>query len=179
MKHFLRIAQGVDTMPVLNALAVNPDLWDENTLRTTHPGTAHAQVSDIWIFFNAIPADPTTVIDDKDVIPYRGWDALPQLRPIVFDLMRRVEGTRLGRVIISRMRPGAIITPHVDGGAPATYYSRYQIALQSEAGCLFHAGDETVNMRTGEAWWFDNQQTHSVVNNSADDRISVIVDIRT
>lgn len=166
-------------MPVLHALALNPDLWDENRLRTTYPGTPHNEVSDIWVFFNEIPDDPATVIDDKDVIPYRAWSVLPQLRPIIFDLMRRVEGVRLGRVIISRMAPGTKISPHVDGGAPALWYSRYQIALQSLPGCLFKAGDETVNMRTGDVWFFDNQQTHSVVNNSEDERLSIIVDIRT
>lgn len=165
-------------MPVVHALAINPDLWDEHKLRTTYPGTPHNEVSDIWVWFNDA-SDPSAVIDDKDVIAYRAWDAVPQIRPIIFDLMRRVEGVRLGRVIISRMRPGAKITPHVDGGAPATFYSRYQVALQSLPGCLFRAGDETVNMRTGDVWFFDNQQVHSVANNSEDDRLSIIVDIRS
>ena len=31
----------------------------------------------------------------------------------------------------------------------------------------------------GEVWWFDNARTHEVVNNSAGDRIHMIVDIRT
>jgi hypothetical protein len=136
-------------------------------------------VSDIWVFFNDI--DPEAVakaVDDKDVIPYPGWYVLPQVRPIIFDLMRRVEAVRLGRVIISRLAPGKQITPHVDGGAPATHYTRYQIALQSLPGCLFNAGGESVNMRTGDVWWFDNQQEHSVVNHSAADRIAMIVDLR-
>jgi hypothetical protein len=34
-------------------------------------------------------------------------------------------------------------------------------------------------MAPGEAWWFDNAQEHEVINNSADDRIHMIVDIRT
>jgi len=32
---------------------------------------------------------------------------------------------------------------------------------------------------SGEVWWFDNTQEHEVMNNSADDRIVMIVDIRT
>lgn len=179
MRNFLRIAQGINTMPVLNALACHPDLWDENTLRTTYPGTPHSEVSDIWLFFNAIPEDLTAVIDDKEVIPYRAWSLLPQVRPIVFDLMRGVEATRLGRLLITRMKPGAQITPHADAGAPVEYYSRYMVALQSLPGVLFHAGDETVNMITGEVWRFQNDAVHSVVNNSADERIVMIADLRT
>ncbi len=178
MRNFWKIAENVDVVPVINALATRPDLWNKNTLRTQHPGTAHSQVDDIWVFFNDI-SSPEAVADDKDVVPYEAWWQLPQLRPIIFDLMRRVEGVRLGRVLITRLAPGQQITPHVDGGAPATYYTRFQIALQSLPGCLFHAGDETVNFKSGEVWGFDNTQEHSVVNNSADDRLALIVDVRT
>ncbi len=178
MRHFLNIAHDVDCLPALHAIALNPDLWNENTLRTAHPGTAHSQVSDIWCWFNPIPDDVTAVIDDREVIPYRAWTVIPQLRPLVFDLMRRVEGTRLGRVIVTRLPPGKTITPHVDGGAPAEFFTRYQIMLHARPGVLFHCGDETLMAKTGDAFLFNNQQLHSVVNNSDDDRIVLICDIR-
>jgi hypothetical protein len=177
MRHFQKIAEGVDFVPLLDALARNPYLWNQNPLRTQHPGTAHAQVDDIWLWFNDV-SSVEGVANDKEVVPYEAWHVLPQVRPIIFDLMRRVEGVRLGRVLITRLAPGKQITPHEDGGAPATYFTRYQIALQSLPGCLFHAGDETVNMRSGEVWQFDNTQTHSVINNSADDRLALVVDIK-
>lgn len=177
MRHFLKIAENVDVIPVLNALQNRPDLWNQNQLRTQHPGTAHAQVDDIWIWFNDV-SQPEAVIDDKEVISYPAWGELPQVQTIVFDLMRRVGGVRLGRVIITRLAPGRRITPHEDQGAPASYYTRYQVALQSLPGALFHCGGETVNFRTGEVWMIDNQATHSVENNSADDRLVMIVDVR-
>jgi len=34
-------------------------------------------------------------------------------------------------------------------------------------------------MRQGEIWWFDNSVEHEVMNNGADDRVLLIVDIRT
>ena len=176
MKHFLKIAEGIDVIPSLVALANNPDLWNENTLRTQHPGTAHAEVSDIWMMFN----DPTgQVKDDKLVYPFRGWHTLKPLRQLVLGLMHRVDGVHLGRVIVTRLPPGKQITPHVDGGAPATHFTRYQIALQSLPGALFHIGDETVNFRSGDIWLIDNETKHSVTNNSKEDRIVCIVDIRS
>ena len=93
--------------------------------------------------------------------------------------MARVDGVHLGRVIVTCLPPGKQITPHVDGGAPATYYTRYQIALQSSPGALFHIGDETVNFRPGEIWMIDNTTKHSVTNNSKEDRVVCIVDIRS
>lgn len=178
MRNFQKVGEGIDVFPVLHALQRQPELWDQNTLRTTHPGTAHAEVSDIWVFFND-PTNPEAVVNDREVIPFPAWEKLPQLRPIIFNLMRAVEGVRLGRVIITRLPPGKSITPHVDGGAPATFYQRYQLMLQCLPGVVFSAGDEQVQMRTGECWWFDNQQLHSVTNNSADDRIVVIIDVRS
>jgi len=183
MRHFQHLAAGINVTPLMNALQRQPELWNANPIRTKHPGTAHADVSDILCMFNDIAefertGDPSTITDDKECIPYPAWGKLPQLRPIIFDLMRTVEATRLGRVIITKLPPGKTITPHVDGGAPATYFERYQLALQSLPGAMFHIGDESVNFRTGDVWHIDNATRHSVVNNSADDRIVCIIDLR-
>jgi aspartyl/asparaginyl beta-hydroxylase (cupin superfamily) len=126
--------------------------------------------------FNELDGD---VVNDIIVKPYPAFEKLPQARPILFDLMRLVDGVTLGRVIITKLAPGKKIMPHVDGGAPATYYTRYQVALQSLPGALFTIGDETVNFESGEVWLIDNKKEHSVTNNSRDDRIVMIVDIRS
>lgn len=178
MKNFQKIAQGVDVMPLLHAIQTQPELWNVHSLRTMYPQSPHHQAEDIWLRFNPISGDITDVINDKNCMNYEGFQALPQARPIIFDLMRRVEGEQLGRVIITKLAPGAEITPHEDGGAPATYYERYHIILQNLPGSIFNCGDETVTMKQGDVWWFNNQQVHSVVNNSADDRLTMICDIR-
>jgi aspartyl/asparaginyl beta-hydroxylase (cupin superfamily) len=103
---------------------------------------------------------------------------LPQARSIIFGLMRQVEGERLGPVMITRLAHGKRIYPHDDGAAHTSYYKRYHIALHSAPGVKFRAGNEEVNMMTGEVWWFDNSVEHEVVNNSYQDRLSLIVDIR-
>lgn len=177
MKYFQKIADNVHTIDLLHTLQRKSWLWDQNTLRTKHPGTAHSQVSDIFVWFNDV-ANPETVQDDKEVISYPAWKEVPQIRNIVFALMRQVEATRLGRVIITKLPPGKTITPHVDGGAPATYFNRYQVALQSLPGAIFQIGDDAVNFCTGEVWWINNRVEHSVINNSSENRIVMIVDLR-
>lgn len=161
------------------------------------------EADDIWLWFNQILAEdkkdeisageksviaaheylygkkqPLGLIDAKDVLPYPAWFALPQARQIIFDLLRAVEGTQLGRVIITRLKPGKQIIPHVDAGAPAEFFKRYQVALQSLPGAIFQIEDEKVNFNTGEIWLINNRAEHSVQNNSKDDRIVMIVDIR-
>lgn len=178
MRHFLQLAHSIDTMPALAALAAQPHLWNAHDIRTRYEQSPHHQADDILLFFNDIPEDFSEVVNDIQTRPYPAWSALP-VKDMVLNLMRAVGGVQLGRVIISRLAPGASIKPHADQGAPAEFYQRYQIMLQCLPGVLFRAGDETVQMKTGDAWWFDNSQEHGVVNNSADDRIALIVDIRT
>jgi len=178
MRHFQKIAEGVDVVPVLNALAANPSLWNACDLRTTHPMSPHQQVDDILLWFNDIPDDPADIVDDIRTVPYDPWLLLPQVRLHVFEIMRRVEAVHLGRCMITRLAPGDSIPEHVDQGAPATFYTRYMLALQCLPGALFESGGEVVNFRTGEWWQVDNTAPHSVVNNSADDRIVLIVDLR-
>lgn len=179
MKNFLKLANNVDVMQIMIELQRNVDLWNENNLRTKHPLTAHSEVSDIWVWFNEVPKDANKIIDDKDVIPYRAWKELPAIRPLIFALMRQVEAIRLGRVIITKLPPGGKITPHIDGGAPAEYYQRYQVALQCLPGNVFKCGQEEVSFKTGEVWQINNRVLHSVINNSEDDRIVMIVDMRS
>lgn len=174
MRHFLKIASEVDVLPIMAALSARPDLWNENDLRTTYPDSPHAAVDDIWVMFNRTDGD---VANDIQCHPYRAWSELP-VKDVVLNLMRRVGGTQLGRVIITRLPPGAVISPHVDQGAPAEFYQRYHIALQSLPGCLVYSGGEVVTFVSGDVFWFDNRAEHSVVNNSADDRIVIVVDIR-
>ena len=160
------------------ALVGSPGLWNENDLRTGHPASPHAAVDDIWLLFNRIPSDPADLIDDTRVQPYRAWWALAPLRNLVLDVARRVDGVALGRVVVTRLRPGARILPHVDEGAAAEHFTRFQIALQSLPGAMMRIGTEEIGFRTGDVWLIDNRAEHEVVNNSADDRVVCIVDVR-
>lgn len=177
MKYFQKIGD-VDPLPLLHALQRQPELWDQNTLRTTHPMSPHTQAHDIWLRFNHLKDDIATAIEDKECFNYPAWQALPQARPIIFDLMRRVEGEQLGRCLITRLAPSKKIDPHEDMGTPAYWYDRYHIMLQNSPGSMFRCGDESVFMRPGEVWWFENRENHEVINNGVDDRITMIVDIR-
>lgn len=183
MKYFEKVAEGMDTFPVLHGLRVKPELWDEFPVRTEHPGTVHGDVSDVllryqWLGEPGAYRSEHEIQQDLECGPYDAWMLLPQAAGMVMALMARVGGTRLGRVVISKLPPGKAIAPHIDGGANASYYQRYQIALLNAPGSLFRIGDETVQFATGDIWWIDNLVEHEVVNNSAHDRLAMIVDIR-
>ena len=180
MRNFLKLAEGINIEPLLHSIQLHPELWNENTLRTTHHLTPHESVDDIWLRFNDLNIDTTAqqILDQHESICYPAWFKLPEVYPIIFDLMRLVSGIRLGRVLITRLPPGKSITPHVDSGDHAAYYERYHCILKNLPGSNFRAGNEVVCMRPGDLYWFDNQQEHEVVNHSNDDRITMIIDIK-
>lgn len=177
MRNFQQLAANINVNPLLHQIQLHPELWNQNTLRTTHPQSPHQQVDDILLRFQS--AQDASVIDEHETVWYPAWSVLTEAHEIVFNLCRAVKAERIGRILISRMAPGKEIAPHIDGGSCAQYYTRYQIALQNLPGSIFKCGDEQVTFRSGDVWHFDNGVEHSVLNHSADDRIAMVVDLRT
>ena len=99
---------------------------------------------------------------------------------VIFDLMRAIPGEHLGKVMISKMRPGEKLDWHIDTlpNGVMQYWQRYQIPLQVNPGVRFCVEDEELYMAPGTAWWFDNQKMHAVFNDSETDRVSMFADIR-
>ncbi len=187
MKNFQRITAGIDTMPLLLAIKRRADLWKEDTYLRDYPQGPFKQIESIMLRFPVKSVLETeeelqkhlSTYDQHECVDYPAYKLLTEARPLVMNLMAYVSGERLGRVMINKIAPGGVIYPHADTPAHAEYYSRFHIVLQSQPGVVFRAGHEQTYMGTGEIWWFDNSQEHEVINNSGDDRIHMIVDIRT
>lgn len=186
MRNFLKIGEGLQVMPLLAALARKPELWREDTYLRDYPQGPFGDVDSIILRFpkRIIAATQEEAeqhllsTDQHESIDTPSYAQLPEARGLAMPLMSYVGGTRLGRVIINRIRPGGRITPHCDTPDHADYYERHHIVLQSAPGVVFRCEDEQVYMGTGEAWWFNNALEHEVINNSATDRIHLIVDVR-
>lgn len=189
MNNFQRITGGIDVMQLLLAIKRRPELWKEDTYLRDYPQGPFKQIESIMLRFPVKSVHETeealkdhvtaASYDQHENVDYPAYKLLPEARPIVMNLMAYVGGERLGRVMINKIAPGGVIYPHADTPAHADYYSRFHVVLQSQPGVVFRAGDEQVYMGTGEIWWFDNKQEHEVINNSADDRIHMVIDIRT
>lgn len=180
MRYFQQIAQGVDTLPLLLDLFRQPALWDQNPARTA--GGPFIGTSDIWCRFRD-PGELTGAASYAEpFIPqfWPAWHALPHLRPLVMALMTRMEAVQLGLVLITRVPPGGQVAPHHDRGrwAAEFYGCKVAVPLSSNDRCTNTCEDERVVMHTGEAWLFENQVTHSTVNEGESDRITLIVTMR-
>lgn len=185
MRHFQLIAQNVDVLPLVHAVQRSEQLFNQHRFRTTFANTPHGEVDDILLRFSdpsiAKDGDTAAVMADGNCIWHPAAAALPQARPILLDLMRRVEAYAMDRVVITRLRPGKRILPHADNEGAYVHdphRQRYHVVLQGLPGSLYRTGDETVCMLSGSVWWFDALTEHEVQNNSADDRLHMLVDLR-
>jgi hypothetical protein len=186
MRNFHRTLQGVNTIPLLHAIVRQPELWNQNTFRTKYTGTPHGDVDDIWLRFSDVDkvkdlTDVSQVIDDPGSVWYPAVAKLPQAKALVLDLMRLVDGHQLERLLVTRMKPGSKIARHADAGGVYVEQGnigRYHVVLQGLPGSMFICGNEQVCMLTGEVWWFNAHQEHEVINNSADDRIHLLMDVK-
>lgn len=187
MKNFHFLSRGIDVNPLVLAVKRRPELWLEDTYLRDYPQGPFGEVESIMLRFPVKSVKETQAEveqhllthDPHESIDYPQYKVLHEARPLVMNLMARVQGERLGRVMINKIRPGGRIFPHADTPEHTDYYTRFHIVLQSLPGVIFRAGGEQINMATGDVFWFDNSQEHEVINNSADDRISMVVDIRT
>jgi hypothetical protein len=182
MRHFLKIASGVEVLPLALDLYRQPELWDQNAARTGGAGSFEG-TSDIWVRFRAYEELTTPEAFNEPFIPafYPAWHALPHLRPIVFGLMSRCEAVQLGGVLITRVPAGRQVAPHDDRGRwhPTFFQTKAYLPLATNPKCYSTCEDERVVMNVGECWLFDNLKTHSTVNDGETDRLTLIVSMRT
>jgi hypothetical protein len=181
MKQFEKIAADLPVSAVLAELDAHPELWNEHPERTS-ADSPHYGVPDIWVRFR-----PRHELTDAARFKgphfaefYPAWAALPSLHPIVFDLMARAKAVYLGGILITKIPPGGEVKPHHDrGGWHAEFHNhKVYVPLQSNDACVNHCEGESVVMRAGEAWSFDNLKVHSVRNDGETDRITAIICMR-
>lgn len=188
MKNF-HILSTADVNPLMLNIKRHPDLWKEDTFLRDYPQGPFGEIESIMLRFPEIRVfeqeaelekykQGLSDFDQHESVDCLAFSILTEARAIVFGLMTLVQGERLGRVMINKIAPGGRIYPHADSKEHTDYYTRFHVVLQSSAGCILKAGEEQLDMKTGDVFWFNNKLEHEVINNSAFDRISMVIDIK-
>ena len=180
MKNFQLISVGLDILPLQLTLKRKDHLFGAHPGRTGYPESVHGDVQDILLRINN-SEDFQTANFDPESPDQAVYSELPEARSLVNWLVARVQAERIGRVMITKLAPGKGIKPHIDfigENDYCSYYDRFHIAIQSASGMQFYADPETVEMHTGECWWFNNKALHWVQNHSDIDRIHMVIDLR-
>lgn len=190
MKNFIRIATNVPVIGLLLAiqrLEKSHGVWKVDTYLRDYAQGPFENTESIILRFpprsvhetEAALKEHSAQFDQHENIDQPIFKDLPEARPLIFNLMGAVEGERLGRVMINKLIPGGVIYPHADTPVHAEYWDRFHVCLQSAPGSSFRCGTETIGMQPGDIWWFNNRLEHEAINNSAEDRIHMVIDIRT
>jgi len=178
------VCSNLDVLPLQKELLDNYDEFDKYEYRRTFPNSPHAQMQDIWARYNDVrPFEAKGSLEgfeaEHDSIWYPVIDKIPSVKKVVFDLMRVVDGERLGGVLITKLPANGHIARHTDAGWHAQYYDKFYVPILNAKGSIFGFDDGVIDPELGQAWWFDNSNPHWVDNESDTDRIAMIVCIRT
>jgi hypothetical protein len=85
-------------------------------------------------------------------------------------------GVVWGRSRLMRLAPGANVPEHADINYHWFRRVRLHIPIITRPEVRFRCGGESVHMKAGEAWVFDNWRLHSVVNSTQFERIHLVAD---
>lgn len=167
---------------VVEQIQANPSVWNRHRGRVDAYDSPHQQISDIWVRYNAIEnrdADPVAFYHgEHESVWYPVADEIPAVPWLVQQLFNDVRGERLGGVLITKIPPGGEVKPHIDTGWHAGFYDKYAIQLQGNKDQAFCFEDSRLSALPGESYTFDNSKLHWVTNESAEDRMTLIVCIR-
>jgi len=179
MKAYNKIHSDLDISLARKEIENNADLFGEfNARKDASP--VMAQMEDIWLRYGDIvevtkTGDYSKIANEHDSIWLKD---LPECKKICFEVMRLVNGERLGGVLITRLPVGAEILTHTDAGWHADYYDKYYVPLENEKGSVFGFDEGDIEPDLGDVWAFDNSYNHWVKNNSNKERIAMIVCIK-
>jgi hypothetical protein len=96
------------------------------------------------------------------------------------EIMARIGGLALGGALITKIPSGGAVKPHSDAVSwHANYYRRkIYTVIRSNPNAVNWCDGESLVMQPGTIWAFDNLLPHSVFNEGAEDRITMICAIR-
>jgi hypothetical protein len=168
------IGRGMNVAELHWRLMSHPELWGQHDERTSPEESPHNGLNDIWVRF--VPKG------DGGYFPgpakwYPSAETLG-IKDLVLNVMRSVEGTELGGVLITRIPPRALCRPHIDEGWHAERYEKFALQIASAPGQKFCFDGCSLETRPGDLFWFDNSVTHWVENETDYERITMIVCVR-
>ena len=177
MQHFTRIAEGIDTEPLLAELDAESEMWLADTSRQ-HKVRCQRNTQNIFLRAPKKPLPPGAK-NANDVHESRLMRAAAKFpRALAFcESMADEWGADLGRATLVALLPRSRVFPHVDMGDYYRIRDRLHLVLRSPEGSPLSAEEETVTMREGELWVFNNKVKHWADNPSEQPRVHLIFDL--
>ena len=170
-----KLMSGLHVVPLVKALKANKDLWKDITVRQQYEGSAHADTECIFIRGPA-QLTPAAFFNQTDTINYPAQRILPEAMALVEDVCSHLNASRVGRVMIVKLKPSGKVREHVDEGRYADAFSRFHIVLQTNDWCINGTDGVANHWEEGELWWFNHKLPHRAANSGPTPRVHLIFD---
>lgn len=177
MKNFTLIKTKIDVLPLLEELQRLPNPWDQHTGRQNKIKVQREACS-----------IPLRGIVKSKIMGRKRFDVhesrfttlsrqFPEAMAFIQDFAVETDG-EISRAKLVNLPPGNRVYSHIDRGDYYKIRNRYHLILSTGPdGSYLKAGDESVRMKAGELWWFNNKAPHESHNDSTQDRIHLIFDL--
>jgi hypothetical protein len=165
------VSNKINVSKIIDEIDMYPDHWLVDTRRQE---TLHEQIHTETI--NLVLAyDPNPKVKDvRDSHTYRP-SLLCKYYPETMKILKTYFPVGLSRVAIVKLKPGKMVSPHIDLGKYYEIRHRYHLVIKGSY--LYQVEEEGKQVSPGTLFWFNNKKNHSAFNNTSEDRISVIFDV--
>ena len=176
MNNSCRLIETVDTTPFLSEIKE-----EHYSIETARQKVVREQKYTESIFLRTSPfldklLEPR---HNQDVCNTKLYDLYPQTTKYLRDFAadpNRGNG-HLSRIIIARLQPNSNIDEHIDVGMYHIVRKRYHVVVKSTAGTIMNISGRDYVWTEGQIYWFNNNITHHVRNESDEWRTHIIFDI--
>lgn len=177
LRYFQLIRPQVDPAPFLAEINRLDDPWD---IATGRQDKIKVQREARAIAIRGLRKSAVGTLDRRDVHASR-YTSTARLFPYTTAFLEQFAqdyGGELARAKIVCLPAGHRVYPHIDRGEYYAVRDRFHLVLQGQPGSWLKAGNEQLEMQTGELWRFDNKAVHEAFNGGTGDRIHFIFDLR-
>ena len=176
MNNSCRLIDTIDTAPIINE--INEEHYKIETIRQK---VVKEQKYNESIFLRHSPFVHKVLEarHNQDVCNTKLYNLYPHTTQYIRDFAadpNRGNG-HLSRIIIARLQPKSNIEEHIDVGMYHVVRKRYHIVVKSPNGSIMNIDGKDYIWTEGEVYWFNNNITHHVRNDSEEWRTHIIFDI--
>ena len=150
------------------------DAWNMHPFRTG-PTSPHREVEDIWVRYNAIENLGPHFNDPHEAVWYPVAKQLPAVRGLIDQVLEQIKSEELGGVLVTRIHPGKQVYPHIDRGWHAEHYEKFAVLVEGNEEQSFCYEDGEFHCQEGDAFTFNNQASHWVLNPTDQARMTLII----
>jgi len=158
---------------ILNLIeSIDASTWDKNEYRPSQD--VNQDVKSIVFVWSYITDEDyknvITVIKEEDDLSKEVW----KIAKLIKD--KFAAKSKITKLFLAKLKPNGFISTHTDDGNLAKIH-RCHLVVKSNDLCIFTIKNNNYIFPVGLVFEVNNTELHSVMNNSNEDRIHLIVDI--